>query len=124
MARLYAAEAGESHFGTGEWHAAEIEFAAGAGLGGHRAGPGRAGAHAADPGRVVRQIVPGAAAELMVVVAGSTETTGSDGETRLFTPGSAILLEFCLLKSKIECAFYAACNARTSLGRLHSHHAA
>jgi len=39
------------------------------------------------------RLVPVPRRQLMVVVMGSVETTASDGETRLFTPGSAILLE-------------------------------
>jgi hypothetical protein len=94
MARLYADEAGESHFGTWEWHAAVTEFA-----------PPAPPVEVTDPIPAERALMlrlpagwygkphPAPRRQLMVVVAGSLETTASDGETRLFTPGSAILLE-------------------------------
>ena len=94
MARLYTDEAGESHFGTWQWQAAEIEFA-----------PPARPVEVTEPVPAERALMlrmpagwygephPAPRRQLMVVVAGCVEATASDGETRLFTPGSAILLE-------------------------------
>ena len=94
VARLYTDEAGESHFGTWEWHAVETEFA-----------PPAPPVEVTEPVRAEQALMlripagwygephPAPRRQLMVVVRGSVETTASDGETRLFTPGSAILLE-------------------------------
>ena len=94
VTRLYADEMGESHFGTWEWHAAETEFA-----------PPAPPVEVTEPVRAEQALMlripagwygephPAPRRQLMVVVMGSVETTASDGETRLFTPGSAILLE-------------------------------
>lgn len=94
MARLYTDDAGESHFGTWEWPAVETEFA-----------PPAPPVEVTDPLPAERALMlripagwygephPAPRRQLMVVVAGSVETTASDGETRLFTPGNAILLE-------------------------------
>ena len=94
MARLYTDEAGESHFGTWDWPATEIEFAPPA--------PPVEVTEAVPAARALMLRIPAGwfgkphpapRRQLMVVVAGTMETTASDGETRLFTPGSAILLE-------------------------------
>jgi hypothetical protein len=94
MARLYTDEAGESHFGSWRWPATETEFA-----------PPAAPVEVTEPIPADRALMlrlpagwygephPAPRRQLMVLVAGSLETTASDGETRLFTPGSAILLE-------------------------------
>jgi hypothetical protein len=94
MARLCTDEAGESHFGTWEWHAAQAEFA-----------PPAPPLEVTEPVPAEQALMlrlpagwygkphPAPRRQLMVMVAGSLETTASDGETRLFTPGSAILFE-------------------------------
>jgi hypothetical protein len=94
IARLYTDEAGESHFGTWKWHATEAAFA-----------PPAPPVQVTEPVPAERVLMlrtpagwhgdlhPAPRRQLMVVVAGSMEATASDGETRLFTPGSAILLE-------------------------------
>jgi hypothetical protein len=94
IARLYTDEAGESHFGTWEWHAVEAVFA-----------PPAPPVEVTDPVPAERALIlripggwfgephPAPQRQLMVVVAGCLETTVSDGETRQLTPGSAILLE-------------------------------
>ena len=94
VARLYSDEMGESHFGTWEWHAVDTEFA-----------PPAPPVEVTEPVRAEQALMlripagwygephPAPRRQLMVVVMGSVETTASDGETRLFTPGSAILLE-------------------------------
>jgi len=94
VARLYTDEAGESHFGEWEWPAVESEFA-----------PPAPPVEVTEPVPAERALMlripagwygephPAPRRQLMVVVRGSVETTASDGETRLFTPGSAILLE-------------------------------
>jgi hypothetical protein len=94
MARLYTDEAGESHFGTWQWHADEIEFA-----------PPAPAVEVTEPVPAAQALMlripagwygephPAPRRQLMVVVAGTIETIASDGEARLFTPGSAILLE-------------------------------
>ena len=94
IARLYADEAGESHFGTWEWPATETVFA-----------PPAPPVHITEPVPAERALIirtpagwhgdphPAPRRQLMVVIAGTMEATASDGETRLFAPGSAILLE-------------------------------
>jgi hypothetical protein len=94
IARLYTDEAGESHFGAWEWHATETALA-----------PPAPPVQVTEPVPAERALMlrvpagwygephPAPRRQLMVVVAGIMEATASDGETRLFTPGSAILLE-------------------------------
>jgi hypothetical protein len=94
IARLYTDEAGESHFGTREWNATETDFA-----------PPAPPVEVTEPIAAERALMlripagwygdphPAPRRQLMVVVAGSVETIASDGEARLFIPGSAILLE-------------------------------
>jgi hypothetical protein len=94
MARLYTDGAGESHFGTWNWRATETDFA-----------PPAPPMEVTEPIAAERVLLlripagwygephPAPRRQLMVVVAGTLETTVSDGETRRFAPGSAILLE-------------------------------
>jgi hypothetical protein len=94
MTRLYTDEAGESHFGTWPWSAVEAQFA-----------PPAAPVEVTEPIAAEQALMlrmpagwygephPAPRRQLMVVVAGSVEATASDGEMRLFPPGSAILLE-------------------------------
>ena len=94
MTRLYTDETGESHFDTWEWPATEAQFA-----------PPAAPVEVTEPVPAERALMlrlpagwygephPAPRRQLMVVVAGTVETTASDGETRRFTPGGAILLE-------------------------------
>jgi hypothetical protein len=94
VARLYSDEAGESHFGTWEWRATETAFA-----------PPAPPVEVTEPVPAERVLMlripagwygeahPAPRRQLMVVVAGAMEATASDGETRLFTAGNAILLE-------------------------------
>jgi hypothetical protein len=94
IARLYTDEVGESHFGTWEWHATDIAFA-----------PPAPPVQVTEPVPAKQTLMlripagwygephPAPRRQLMVVVAGTMEAIAGDGEARLFTPGSAILLE-------------------------------
>lgn len=94
IARLYTDEAGESHFGTWNWQATATPFA-----------PATPAVEVTEPVPAKQALMlrmpagwygephPAPRRQLMVVIAGAVEATASDGETRLFTPGSAILLE-------------------------------
>jgi quercetin dioxygenase-like cupin family protein len=94
IARLYADPDGASHFGAWEWPAAETAFAP-------PAPPVRVTAPEAAERALLLHIPagwtsrphPAPRRQLMVVVRGTLESTVSDGETRSFPPGSAVLVE-------------------------------
>jgi hypothetical protein len=94
ITRLYADATGESHFGTWEWPAVETEFA-----------PPAPPVFVTAPEAAERTLLlripagwygqphPAPRRQLMVVVKGTLESATSDGETRLFPAGSAVLVE-------------------------------
>ena len=91
ITRLYTDEAGESHFDTWEWPATQIESAPPAEV--TEAVPAEQAHMLRIPAGWYGEPHPAPRRQLMVVVSGCVEATASDGETRLLTPGSAILLE-------------------------------
>jgi hypothetical protein len=94
IARLYADEAGESHYDAWDWPAAETDFAP-------PAPPVLVTAPEAARRALLLRIPsgwygephPAPARQLMVVVRGTIESTTSDGETRRFPAGSVVLVE-------------------------------
>jgi hypothetical protein len=91
IARLYTDAAGESHFGTWEWPATPTESEPPAEV--TEAVPAEHAFMLRIPAGWYGEPHPAPRRQLMVVVSGCVEATASDGETRRFTPGSAILLE-------------------------------
>ena len=94
VARVYADASGESHFGTWQWPAVETELA-----------PPAPPVFVTTPEAAEQTLLlrmpsgwycqphPAPRRHLMVVVHGTLESTASDGETRRFPPGSAVLVE-------------------------------
>jgi hypothetical protein len=92
--KLFADEAGESHFSETELAAMAADFA-----------PPAPAIYVSAPAEAKRSMFlllpsgwhgplhPAPSRQLMVLVAGSLEVTASDGEVRLFRPGDAVLVE-------------------------------
>ena len=94
IARLYAGEDGESHYEDVDMETTEVDFAP-------PAPPVLVTAPKAaqrylflsTPAGWFGDLHPAPARQLMMVVSGGLEATASDGETRRFAPGDAILVE-------------------------------
>jgi hypothetical protein len=94
IVRLYADEAGESHFSDTGLEAMAADFA-----------PPAPAIYVSAPAEAKRSLFlvlpsgwygplhPAPSRQLMVLVAGTLEVTASDGEVRLFRPGDAVLVE-------------------------------
>ena len=94
IVRLYADEAGDSHFSDAELGTAAADFA-----------PPAPVIYVSAPAEARRSMFlllpsgwygplhPAPSRQLMVLVAGVLEVTASDGEVRLFRPGDAVLAD-------------------------------